>query len=109
MMVLNKKMYNSKHISEKGPSTFKKYYWRLADQELMKEMGEIKQWTRGNNAIFNCKTDYWSLGVIIYIGHTDNASKKIQPQLQLMSGLYQEQYVDNWIKVGHISMTQFNF
>ena len=102
-------MYKKINISEKGTLLSTNTTYRLTDQELMKEMGKIKQWTRGNNAIFNCKTDYWSLGVIIYIGHTDNASKKIQPQLQLMSGLYQEQYVDNWIKVGHISMTQFNF
>ena len=30
------------------------------------------------NAVFNYRTDFWSLGVILYIGHTDNASKNIQ-------------------------------
>ena len=76
-------MYKKINISEKGPYTFNKYHWKTKRSRVDEGRERNQEVDKKKiNSIFNCKTDYWSLGVMLYIGHTDNISKDIQPQLK---------------------------
>jgi hypothetical protein len=80
MMVLNVQMYKNKHFRKKTLH-FQEILLKT-NRSRVDEGKERNQQVdkRKMNAIFNCKTDYWSLGVTLYI--MDNEVRMSHQQLQ---------------------------
>jgi hypothetical protein len=76
------KCTKNKHFRKRNP-TSNKYHWKTKRSRVDEGRERNQEVDKKKiNSIFNCKTDYCSLGVIAYIGHNDNASKNIQPELK---------------------------
>ena len=94
------KCTKNKHFRKRNP-TFNKYHWKTKRSRVDEGRERNQEVDKKKiNSIFNCSTQ----GILTIQVRISNHNSSL-----FMRELYQEQSVENWIKVSHISLKQFNF